>query len=54
MDSKPTTEGVERDARRASLDRIDRTLTVIGAIFFGFVLLGLFYFFGFGVQGWGN
>ncbi|MEM9790869.1 MAG: hypothetical protein AAF842_10755 [Planctomycetota bacterium] len=54
MESKPANEGTERNARRAGLDRIDRLLTIIGAIFFGFVLLGLFYFFGFGVQGWGN
>ncbi|MEM9253304.1 MAG: hypothetical protein AAGB29_13230 [Planctomycetota bacterium] len=54
MEIKTSSEGQDRDARRPGLERIDRLLTIVGAIFFGFLLLGLFYFFGFGVQGWGN
>ncbi|MEM0915575.1 MAG: hypothetical protein AAGK09_13310 [Planctomycetota bacterium] len=54
METKTNSEGQDRDARRPGLERIDRLLTIVGAIFFGFLLLGLFYFFGFGVQGWGN
>ncbi|MEM6333378.1 MAG: hypothetical protein AAF823_08590 [Planctomycetota bacterium] len=54
MEQKPLVEGAERDARRPGLNRIDRLLTVVGAVFFGFVLIGLFVFFGFGVDGWGN
>ncbi|MEO0587965.1 MAG: hypothetical protein AAF078_10025 [Planctomycetota bacterium] len=54
MENKPLVEGAERDARRPALNRIDRTLTVIGAVIFGFVLICLFLFFGFGVDGWGN
>jgi hypothetical protein len=52
MESKPLSEGVERDGRRPGLERIDKVLTIIGAVFFGIVLIGLFWFFGFGVQGW--
>ena len=51
MQAKTHSEGAERDARRQGLNKIDKTLTIVGAIFFGFVLIGLFWFFGFGVQG---
>jgi len=54
MDSKPLNEGADRDERRPGLNRIDKWLTIVGAVFFGFVLVCLFVFFGFGVQGWGN